>query len=89
MLTKKTIEIYLRPLRRTVNKLIIMNILKQIGIISRKHGNEPNFLFLLKAIASSALTILFDNGDTIINLFDIANTCNNYFASIAETVKRT
>ena len=64
-----------------------MNILKQIGIISRKHGNEPNFLFLLKAIASSALTILFDNGDTIINLFDI--TCNNYFASIAETEKRT
>ena len=66
-----------------------MNILKQIGIISRKHGNKPNFLILLKTIASSAPTVLFDNDDTIINLFDIASTCNNYFDSIAETVKRT
>ena len=29
-----------------------------------------------------------DNGDTITNPFDIANTFNNYFASIAETTKK-
>ena len=30
-----------------------------------------------------------DNGDTITNPYDIANTFNNYFASIAETTKRS
>ena len=30
----------------------------------------------------------FDNGDTITNPYDIANTLNNYFASIAETTKQ-
>ena len=29
-----------------------------------------------------------DNGDTITNPYDIANTFNNYFASIAETTKK-
>ena len=29
------------------------------------------------------------NGDTITNPYDIANTFNNYFASIAETTKRS
>ena len=29
-----------------------------------------------------------DNGDTITNPFDIANTFNNYFASIAETTEK-
>ena len=30
-----------------------------------------------------------DNGDTITNPYDIANTFNNYFASVAETTKRS
>ena len=30
-----------------------------------------------------------DNGDTITNRYDIANTFNNYFASIAETTKKS
>ena len=30
-----------------------------------------------------------ENGDTITNPYDITNTFNNYFASIAETTKRT
>ena len=30
-----------------------------------------------------------DNGDTITNRYDIANTFNNYFASIAETTKNS
>ena len=29
-----------------------------------------------------------DNGDTITNPYDIANTFNNYFASIAETTNK-
>ena len=33
-------------------------------------------------------TILsLDNGDTITSPYDVANTFNNYFASIAETIK--
>ena len=46
-------------------------------------------LISLKTVASSVPTELFlDNGDTITNPYDIANTFNNYFASIAETTKR-
>ena len=38
---------------------------------------------------SRAPTVLsLNNGDTITNPYDIANTFNNYFASIAETMKK-
>ena len=47
-------------------------------------------LISLKTVASSVPTVLsFDKRDTITNLYDIANTFNNYFTSIAETTKRT
>ena len=43
-------------------------------------------LISLKTVASSIPTVFcLDNGDTITNPYDIANTFNNYFASIAET----
>ena len=46
-------------------------------------------LISLKTKASSVPTILsVENGDTVTNPYDIANTFNNYFASIAETTKR-
>ena len=47
-------------------------------------------LISLKNLASSVPAVLsFDNGDTITNPDDIANTFNNYFASIAETTTRS
>ena len=45
-LTTKNIEIYSPPLQRKVNRLIMINILKEIGIILRTHGKESNLLFL-------------------------------------------
>ena len=46
-------------------------------------------LISLKTVASSVPTIVsLDNGDTIPNPYDIANTVNNYFASIAETTRK-
>ena len=46
-------------------------------------------LISLKTVAPNVLTVLsLDNGDTITNPYDIANTFNNYFASIAETTKK-
>ena len=43
-------------------------------------------LISLKTVASSVPTVLsLDNGDIITNPYDIANTFNNDFASIAET----
>ena len=43
----------------------------------------------LKTKASSVLTVLpCENGDTITSHYDIANTFNSYFASIAETTKK-
>ena len=46
-------------------------------------------LISLKTKASSVPTVLSrENGDTITNPYDIANTFNNYFASIAETTKK-
>ena len=47
-------------------------------------------LISLNTVASSILTVLsLDNGDTITNPYDIANTFNNYFASIAGTTKKS
>ena len=47
-------------------------------------------LISLKTVASNIPTVLFlDNGKTITNPCDIANTSNTYFASIAETTKIT
>ena len=46
-------------------------------------------LISLKTIASSIPTVLsLDNGDTITNPYDIANTFHNYFDSIAQTTKK-
>ena len=43
-----------------------------------------------KTVASNVPTVLsLDNGDTITNPYDIANTFNNYFASITETTKKS
>ena len=48
-------------------------------------------LISLKTVASSNVPIVvsLDNGDTITNPYDIANTFNNYFASIAETTEKS
>ena len=47
-------------------------------------------LISLKPVASNVLIVLsLDNGDTITNPYDIANTFNNYFAAIAETTKKS
>ena len=65
------------------------DILEEIGRILRTHGKELNPLFILKTVASSITTVIsFDNGDTITNPYDISNTFNNYFASVAETTKK-
>ena len=46
-------------------------------------------LISLKTIASHVPTILsLNNGDTITNPYDIANTFNNYFASVSESIKK-
>ena len=46
-------------------------------------------LISLKTVALHVPTILsLDNDDTISNPYDIPNTFNNYFASIAETTKK-
>ena len=47
------------------------------------------FLISLKAVSSSAPTVLScNNGNTITNPYDIANTFKNCFAYIAETTKK-
>ena len=46
-------------------------------------------LISLKTVASRVPTVLsLNNGDTITNPYDTANTFNNYFVSIAETTKK-
>ena len=58
-------------------------------MILRTHGKESNLFISLKTKASSVPNVLScENGDTITNPNDIANTFNNYFASIAETTKK-
>ena len=46
-------------------------------------------LFSLKTVGSSVPTVFsLNNGDTLTNSYDIANTFDNYFVSIAETIKK-
>ena len=77
-LTKKSKQAYYdKYFERNLNK--IKNTCK--GIIS---------IISLKTVAFSVTTVLSpDNGDTITNPYDIANTFNNCFASIAETTKKS
>ena len=50
---------------------------------------RKKLLISLKTVASNVPNVLsLDNGDTITNPY-IANTFNNYFASIAETTKKS
>ena len=65
-------------------------------ILKKKWKNIKNTwkgiksLISLKTVASSIPTVLsLDNGDTTTNPYDIVNTFNNYFASIAETSKKS
>ena len=52
--------------------------------------NGIKSLISLKTKAPSVPTVpSLQNGDTITNPYDIANTFNNYNVSIAETVKRS
>ena len=57
------------------------------NIESTWKGIKP--LISLKSVVFNVLTVLsLDNGDTITNPYDTANTFNNYFDSIAETTKK-
>ena len=70
-------------------RLIMINILnKNWNNINNKWKGSKS-LISLKTIASSVPTVLIlDNGDTTTNPYDITNTFDNYFASIAETTKK-
>ena len=66
--------------------LIMINILKEIGI--KNIWKEIKSFISLKTVASNVPSVLsVNNGDTITNPYDIANTINNYFVSITETKK--
>ena len=53
----------------------------------KKTWKGIKYLISLTIVASNIATILsLDNGDTITNPYDIANTFNNHFISIAETI---
>ena len=46
-------------------------------------------LISLKTLAYNLPTVMsFNDGDTMTNPYDIANTFNNYLASIAKTIKK-
>ena len=65
------------------------DILKKIWKVIKNTWKGIKFLISLKTGASSIPTVLSrDNGDTITNPYDIGNTFNNYFATIAETTKK-
>ena len=70
-------------------RLIMINILnKNWNNINNKWKGSKS-LISLKTIASSVPTVLvLDNGDTTTNPYDVPNTFDNYFASIAETTKK-
>ena len=67
----------------------MINILEEIGIIKNTQ-KAIKCLISLKTVASNVPAILIlDNGDSITNPYGIANTFNNYFATIAEATKKS
>ena len=65
------------------------NILKKNWNNIKNTWKEIKSLISLKTVAPNIPTVLsLDNGDTVTDPYDIANTFNNYFASIAETTKK-
>ena len=66
----------------------MINILKQIVIIFKNAWKGIKSVISLKIVASSVPNVpSFDNGDTITDPCDIANTFNHYYVSIAETIR--
>ena len=85
----KKYRIYSLSLWRKANRLIMTDILKKNWNNIKITWKGIKSLISLKTVASIVPTVLsLDNGDTITNPYDIANTFNNYFASIAETTKK-
>ena len=66
----------------------MINILKEIKIILRTHGKGIKSFFSQDTVTSSVPTGLPENGDTITNLYYIANTFNNYLVSVVEITKK-
>ena len=65
----------------------MINISKEIGIDIKDTLKGIKSLISLKNVTSSVPAVLsLDNGDTITNPYDIANTFNNYFVSTVETI---
>ena len=102
--SKPWITLGLQKSKSVKNKLLANFINKKDPILKEElHTNYKKYRNLLstlmkkskqayydKSVASSVPTVLsLDNGDTITNPYDIANTFNNYFASIAETTKKS
>ena len=75
-LTKcKKIQIYSPPLWRELNRLITINIFKQIWNNIKNTWKEIRSPISLKTVTSNLPTVpSLDNGDIITNHFDIANT---------------
>ena len=77
-----------RLIIKSVNMIIMLNILKEIGKISRTYGWEGIKSFIsLKTVVSTVPTVF--SLDNITNPYDIANTFNNYCASVAETTQKS
>ena len=66
----------------------MLNILKQTGITLITHGKEWNPVSLTTLTSNVPMVLSLDNGDTITNPYDIANTFHNYITSIAKTTKK-
>ena len=63
----------------------MINMLKEIWNNIKNTWKGIKSVIFPKTVASHAPTVpSLDNGDTTSNLYDIANTFNKYFASIAE-----
>ena len=59
-----------------------------INILKKNWNNIKNTWKGIKSHISLKTVLSLENSDTITNPYDIANTFNNYFASIAETTKK-
>ena len=87
--TARNIEIYSPPLWRKKKRAYCDRYFEKNWKNINNTWKRIKSLISLKTVASSIPTILtLDNGDAITNVYDIANSFNNYFASITETTQK-
>ena len=86
---KKYRNLLSTPMKKSKQTYYDKYFLKSWNNIKNTRKGIKSLVSLKTKPSSLPIVLSLESGDTISNPYDIANTFNNYFASIAETTKRS